>query len=610
MDGDQVTVTAAPSGAYRFVRWVENGVTVSEDASYTFTVHSSRTLTAVFGTEAGVQTHTILVGANPSEGGTVTGGGSYRTGDAVTITAMPNSGYQFVEWQLNGGTISTTASYTFTASDNQSFTAMFEEQNDTPVTPQPGSYTIAVSASPAVGGTVSGGGTFPENSTVTVTAAANSGYRFTGWFENGSQVTANASYTFTVSADRTLVAGFTYTGGSAGTSSGDSGSSSSGRDTDSTSTSQRSIPVSTGGTKGSMTTTASPNAVVRGGTATSVITSEIAGEMIKQALANDSSEIVIAPVVKTGVARAEITLPAGVLTEVGQKTNAGLVISTPHADMSFQNSGNSGLSALSDKQDVVVATEKTGTALELSITVDGHSVEDVPGGLTLAMTVDRSTPGTVAVMVHEDGSRQVIRKSIAKENAITIPLDGSAKIEIIDNAKIFTDVSAGSWAANAVAFVSGHELFSGTSSDTFSPNLPMTRGMLAVVLHNLENNPDESMTVTFSDVASDAWYSKAVAWAASRGVVSGYSNGRFGPADHITREQLAVMLWRYAGKPAAISKELYFSDADEAGSYALNALCWATENGIINGKGGGILDPRGQATRAQVAQMLMNYLRK
>ena len=133
--------------------------------------------------------------------------------------------------------------------------------------------------------------------------------------------------------------------------------------------------------------------------------------------------------------------------------------------------------------------------------------------------------------------------------------------------------------------------------------------MLTQILYNKEGRPVSSGSA-FADVTSDAWHSEAVAWAAARGIVSGYGNGLFGPNDHITREQLAVMLWRYAGEPAATSKELHFNDVDEVSAYALDALCWATENGIINGKGGGILDPRGQATRAQVAQMLMNYLRK
>ena len=91
--------------------------------------------------------------------------------------------------------------------------------------------------------------------------------------------------------------------------------------------------------------------------------------------------------------------------------------------------------------------------------------------------------------------------------------------------------------------------------------------------------------------------------------MGGYGNGMFGPNDNITREQLAVMLWRYAGSPAATDKELHFNDADKASGYALDALRWAVENGVINGKGGGILDPKGLATRAQTAQMLKNFLK-
>ena len=114
----------------------------------------------------------------------------------------------------------------------------------------------------------------------------------------------------------------------------------------------------------------------------------------------------------------------------------------------------------------------------------------------------------------------------------------------------------------------------------------------------------------FADVPGSAWCAEAVRWAASKGVVSGYSSDTFGPGDHITREQLAVMLWRYAGSPAATDKELHFTDADKAGGYALEALRWAVENGVMGGYGDGQLAPQGLATRAQAAQMLKNFLEK
>ncbi len=103
-----------------------------------------------------------------------------------------------------------------------------------------------------------------------------------------------------------------------------------------------------------------------------------------------------------------------------------------------------------------------------------------------------------------------------------------------------------------------------------------------------------------------AWYADAVAWASANGVVTGYQNGAFGPDDPITREQLAVMLWRYTGSPAA-RQTLRFSDADQISGFALQAMQWAVQNGIINGYANGTLNPRGNATRAQVAQMLQNF---
>ena len=225
------------------------------------------------------------------------------------------------------------------------------------------------------------------------------------------------------------------------------------------------------------------------------------------------------------------------------------------------------------------------------------------------MPAANTTPGTVAVLIHEDGAREVVRKSVADNGTVTIPLDGSAKLEIVDNSKQFADVPATSWAADAVAFASSHELFNGASFTQFSPEQPMSRGMLAVVLHNLEGNPAQTLTGAFVDVDNSQWYAKGVAWAEAQGIIGGYGNGQFGPNDNITREQLAVMLWRYAGSPAATDRELHFADAHRASDWALEALRWATENGIINGKGGGILDPTGQATRAETAQMLCNFLR-
>lgn len=199
---------------------------------------------------------------------------------------------------------------------------------------------------------------------------------------------------------------------------------------------------------------------------------------------------------------------------------------------------------------------------------------------------------------------------MADGDSVTIPLDGSAKLELVDNSKPFADVPATGWQAEAAAFVSSHELFSGTAPGQFSPNAPMSRGMLAVVLHNLERNPAQTLTGVFADVDGGQWYAEGVAWAEAQGIIGGYGSGRFGPNDNVTREQLAVMLWRYAGNPAATVQGLSFADADEASGWAVDALRWAAEKGILSGRGDGILDPAGQATRAETARMLMSFMEK
>ncbi|HVQ39604.1 MAG TPA: PKD domain-containing protein, partial [Pyrinomonadaceae bacterium] len=142
--------------------------------------------------------YTITVSASPGAGGTVSGGGTFAGGSSRTVSASANAGYTFANWTENGGVVSSSSSYNFTLNSNRNLVANF--------TLNPVNYTITVSASPGAGGTVSGGGTFAEGSTRTVTASANSGYTFASWTENGSVVSSSTSYTFTLNANRNLVA--------------------------------------------------------------------------------------------------------------------------------------------------------------------------------------------------------------------------------------------------------------------------------------------------------------------------------------------------------------------------------------------------------------------
>jgi flavodoxin len=170
----------------------------------------------------------------------------------------------------------------------------------------------------------------------------------------------------------------------------------------------------------------------------------------------------------------------------------------------------------------------------------------------------------------------------------------------------FSDVAADAWYAEAVQYCRDHELMNGTGGNAFSPDDTMTRSMLAVVLYRIAGSPAVTGTDDFIDTADGAWYADAVLWASQQGLVGGYGNGLFGTNDPVSREQIATILWRYAGSPAAETGD-DFADESSIASYAATAVDWARTNGIVNGKEGNHFDPKGDATRAQVATILMNY---
>ncbi|MBQ9930961.1 MAG: S-layer homology domain-containing protein, partial [Firmicutes bacterium] len=175
----------------------------------------------------------------------------------------------------------------------------------------------------------------------------------------------------------------------------------------------------------------------------------------------------------------------------------------------------------------------------------------------------------------------------------------------------FTDLNKDQWYCEAVEYVLSNGLMQGTSKDTFKPDAKLSRSMLVQILYNMKDKPEAAASLTFGDVSSDSWYADAVHWAAENKLITGYSNGDFGPNDNITREQLAVILYRFAGlekmDTAAKGDLSAFNDGDTVSSYAEDALKWAQANKIINGKPGQILDPQGTASRAEVAQILLNF---
>ena len=172
---------------------------------------------------------------------------------------------------------------------------------------------------------------------------------------------------------------------------------------------------------------------------------------------------------------------------------------------------------------------------------------------------------------------------------------------------VFADVNGNAWYAEAVQYVNDNGIMSGTGNNEFSPQENTSRAALAAVLYRAEGSPAIDVQNEFADVDSDAWYTDAVSWASAEGIISGYGNGLFGINDPVTREQIAAILWRYAGSPDTASSE-NFADESSISSYAVNAVDWVRNNNIMSGKENNMFDPDGYATRAEIAMVLFHFM--
>ena len=225
---------------------------------------------------------------------------------------------------------------------------------------------------------------------------------------------------------------------------------------------------------------------------------------------------------------------------------------------------------------------------------------DLPGdtSVRVEIPVENMTAGTVAVLVTADGGSEIVKTSVATESGVVLTLSGGETVKLVDNTKTFADVAGSFWGAEAVTFVTSRELFQGTGAATFDPNAPMDRAMIVTVLARLDG---------VDTTTGGAWYEAGAQWAMSNGISDGS-----GLDQNLTREQLAVMLYRYAqykGDDVSAGEDaniLSYADAFDVSEYAIPAMQWACGAGVISGKDGA-LDPAGSATRAEVAAMLMRF---
>lgn len=237
----------------------------------------------------------------------------------------------------------------------------------------------------------------------------------------------------------------------------------------------------------------------------------------------------------------------------------------------------------------IAAAKDANAATKIKIDVPNNANKT-----TVEIPVENVTSGTVAVIVHEDGTEELVKDSKPTEHGVQLELSGSTTVKIIDNSKTFDDTKD-HWSRDEVNFVAARDLFNGVGGNRFGVSEPMTRGMVNTVLARLAG-------VDTTPSQGQAWYEVGTDWAKKNGISDGTD-----PTAPVTREQLATLLYRYAGSPS-VSGTLHAADAASVSDYAEDALLWANQNGIVNGVGSNTIAPKDNAQRAQVAAMLARYL--
>lgn len=378
-----------------------------------------------------------------------------------------------------------------------------------------------------------------------------SGYVFSGWYtEDGVQVTTDTVF----SADTTVYASWTYvppytppTGGNTG----NTGNTSTVTNPDGSTTTTVTKPdgtvtVTDKDTQGNVTETVSkPD-----GTSTTTVTTN-----------NGSSSVTTMG--QTGKVEAQVNLSQSAVNAADNEAVALPMASLPVTDSQAM-------------APVVTVDLPTGTAA---------AKVEVP--------VQNVTAGTVAILVKADGSQEIVKTSVTTESGVVLTVEDGAKVMIVDNSKDFADVPASYWGSDAVDFATSRDLFNGTSATTFDPDADMNRAMIVTVLARLEG---------VDTTTGSTWYEAGQQWAIEAGISDGSDLN-----SAVSREQLVTMLYRYAGSPAVSGVIGGYADTDSVSSWAVEAMTWAINEGIINGVGNS-LDPQGDATRAQVATILMRFV--
>jgi len=345
----------------------------------------------------------------------------------------------------------------------------------------PASSKVVITVTAEANGTVTGSGEYLKNSDVTVVATANSGYKFSGWYKDGTSVSANATYTFKAENDIALIAKFSR--------------------------------VSSGGGGG-------------------------------------------------GVSKYTVKF----------ETNGGNTVKSVSVDKN------------------ALATEPTAP------TKDGFKFDGWYTDKELTTAYDFTAKVTKSFTLYAKWTE------IEKEPVVDEP----------DTTITFTDVKENDWFYANVQYVVENKLMNGVAEDKFAPNDTLTRAMLVTVLYRNAGEPAVNKSIPFADVDMGSWYANAVVWAKQNGIVNGVNETEFAPDANITREQIAAIMFRYAQykgmEAVTLEENLHFDDADEISEYAVSAMNWAVGTGLMKGKSATTINPKDNATRAEIAAILQRFI--
>ena len=378
-----------------------------------------------------------------------------------------------------------------------------------------------------------------------------------------------------------------------------------------------------------------PKATVTGDTATTVVGLSDMNNAVENAKKDKSTAITVKPEITDSAEKTIVEVPKASVSAIAEKTNADLRVDTPVGTVTIPNDALTSIANEAKGSDIEVSIAKksaadvkdenidtsSGIVISVSISSDGKEISSFGGkSITIDIPVSNEfeTGETYSVVhISKNGSTETIKgKCIKIDGKLYVRISVthlSTFVVLLDDVVLaFTDLNK-HWAVKEIKYVYAKGIMKGTSETTFEPRETLSRAMLVTMLYRLEKEPKADSKNIFTDVKKGMWYTDAICWAASNGIVNGYGEGIFAPNDSITREQMATILYRYAQyKNYDVSKTgdlTVFSDKKEISEWALGALKWANGEKLINGRTRTGIVPAGNTTRAEAAVMLTRFMK-